>query len=433
MSSNEKENRPESDDRAIQVTNCTIYVGRVRIVIDPRLNADVAGIVETRVTEDNDLTASNTPPKQSDFVGVRSTKPRSQRQSITTAYAARPKTTKVGPTSRQSACLRPATSQLSCCLHGGGRCNYEARFGAGSDNYIAGIDDCNDSAKNGYSSRRNINGRSPIWGTQNGGRLSPLRLVTRDQSVVMFDRSTESRTPVPSPSQPKPPVRQDMPVELYAGSRLPVPVRSGRVTARIPRIDRAGDGWSLSRNDGQNSRRCATADIPPHTDDGINGRECASADKPHDTDDRPNDTNDKPNDTDDMQHGSADGPHDTDDRQNTTEGPHDTDDIRYDSVDGSRDTDDKHKDTTEGPHDIDGRQNDVVDLLDHDDTAVVPIQPSMGIDESAASMTSEQWSSLCSLQALDDMSLTGSQPVVVNTDSLSDASDHSALQLVSQN
>jgi len=70
----EKENRPESDDRAIHETNCTIYVGRVRIIIDPRLNADVSGIAEAHATENHhDGPATNTPPKQTDFVGVRST------------------------------------------------------------------------------------------------------------------------------------------------------------------------------------------------------------------------------------------------------------------------------------------------------------------------------------------------------------------------
>jgi len=73
MSIDENENRPGSDERAIQVTNCTIYVGRLRIVVDPRLNSDCTGIAETRATEDHDGSFANTPPKQTDFVGVRST------------------------------------------------------------------------------------------------------------------------------------------------------------------------------------------------------------------------------------------------------------------------------------------------------------------------------------------------------------------------
>lgn len=74
MSIDEKENRPESDNRAIHETNCTIYVGRVRIIIDPRLNADASGIAEAHVTENHhDGPAAKTPPKQTDFVGVRST------------------------------------------------------------------------------------------------------------------------------------------------------------------------------------------------------------------------------------------------------------------------------------------------------------------------------------------------------------------------
>jgi len=68
----ENENQPESDDRAIQVTNCTIYVGRVRIVVDPRLNSDCTSIVETRATEDHNGSSVNTPPKQ-DLVGIRKT------------------------------------------------------------------------------------------------------------------------------------------------------------------------------------------------------------------------------------------------------------------------------------------------------------------------------------------------------------------------
>jgi len=73
MSINEKESRSESDDRAIQVTNCTIYVGHVRIVIDPRLNADVTGIAEIRATQDHVGPNVNTQPKQTNFVGIRST------------------------------------------------------------------------------------------------------------------------------------------------------------------------------------------------------------------------------------------------------------------------------------------------------------------------------------------------------------------------
>lgn len=73
MSIDENENQPESDDRdIIQVTNCTIYVGRVQIVVDPRLNSDCTIIAGTRATEYHDGSSVNTPPKQ-DLVSVRST------------------------------------------------------------------------------------------------------------------------------------------------------------------------------------------------------------------------------------------------------------------------------------------------------------------------------------------------------------------------
>jgi len=73
MSIDEKENRPESDGRAIQVSNCTIYVGRVRIVIDPHLNVNISGIAETHATEDHNGLAANTPLNPIDFIGVRTT------------------------------------------------------------------------------------------------------------------------------------------------------------------------------------------------------------------------------------------------------------------------------------------------------------------------------------------------------------------------
>jgi len=73
MSIDENENRPESAERTIQVTNCTIYVGHVGIVVDPRLNSDCTSIAKTRTAEDHDGSSVNTSPKQSDFVSVRST------------------------------------------------------------------------------------------------------------------------------------------------------------------------------------------------------------------------------------------------------------------------------------------------------------------------------------------------------------------------
>jgi len=71
MSIEEKENQPELDDRAIHETKCTIYVGRVRIIIDPRLNTDVSGTAESHVNEyHRDSLATNTPPKPG-VIGVR--------------------------------------------------------------------------------------------------------------------------------------------------------------------------------------------------------------------------------------------------------------------------------------------------------------------------------------------------------------------------
>lgn len=66
-----------SDDRAINVTNCTIYVGRVRIVLEPRPNVDEVAdsVIETsRSAEDpQDDPVTNAPKKQTDFVSDCST------------------------------------------------------------------------------------------------------------------------------------------------------------------------------------------------------------------------------------------------------------------------------------------------------------------------------------------------------------------------
>lgn len=301
--------------------------------------------------------------------------PCNQRQPITTPYSARPKISKAGLTSRQSVCLRPATSQLSCCLHGSGRCNYEARFGTGNENCIVGTDNCNTAALTSYPSRRNSSGRSP--GAQNGNRSTPLRLLSRNWGVMKSDWSTPSRiSAVPSP---RPPVRQDRPVDLYVGSRLPVPVRPGPVAIRIPRINRVGDVRLLSQSDDLNGSWCTTADKPHHNDDGLNNdRRCGTADMPNHTDGdlngRPCAISDKPQGPDDMQHGTSNKPHDTDDRQN---------DISY------------------------GLHNAV-----------------MCIEELAASAMSEQF---CPPQAMDNRNSTDSQPVAIDSDSLSGTSDHPSM------
>jgi len=73
MSIYENENRPESAERSIQVTNCTIYVGHVEIVVDPRLNSDCTSFAETRAAEDHNGSSVNTSPKQTNFVSARST------------------------------------------------------------------------------------------------------------------------------------------------------------------------------------------------------------------------------------------------------------------------------------------------------------------------------------------------------------------------
>jgi len=268
-----------------------------------------------------------------------------------------------------------------CCFHGSARCNYETHFGALSDNCIARTENCNTTALNSYPSRRNSNGRSPIWGIQNGNRLSPLRLVSRNWGVVKSDRLTLSRIPtVPSSSQPEPSARQDRPVDLYVGSRLPVPIRPGPAAARIPRIERAGDVRPPSQGHGQNGIRCGTADRPHYNDNDCNGRQSVISDKSHDLDD--------------MQYNIVNGPHSTDDRQS---------DINY------------------GVHDV---------SFDYNDTAVVPGQPCTCIDELAANATSEQW---CPPQAIDNCNSTGSQPVAIDSNSLTVVSNHPSVQQVSQN
>jgi len=117
---------------------------------------------------------------------------------------------------------RSAESQLSCV----GRCsNYCVGYGAGSVNCNAGNDD--------YNTDRNR--RLPIGRTQDDGLLSTPRSVSQDKNVMPCTRPTRSRIPVPCLSRTEPPSRLDRPVNLYASSMLPVPVRPGLAPARIPR------------------------------------------------------------------------------------------------------------------------------------------------------------------------------------------------------
>jgi len=66
-----------SDDRTINVTNCTIYVGRVQIVLEPSPKVDEVadGVIEaSRSAEDpQDDSVTNAPKKQTDFVSDCST------------------------------------------------------------------------------------------------------------------------------------------------------------------------------------------------------------------------------------------------------------------------------------------------------------------------------------------------------------------------
>lgn len=69
-----------SDDRTINAKNCTIYVGSVRIVLEPRPNDDddddddgkiADGVAETRgraTDEDQDVPVTNTPTKRTNIV-----------------------------------------------------------------------------------------------------------------------------------------------------------------------------------------------------------------------------------------------------------------------------------------------------------------------------------------------------------------------------
>lgn len=136
--------------------------------------------------------------------------------------------------------------------------DHQMRCSAGNDNYNAGRNnECNRNPQQ-QNGRPANNGRQPIWGDQDGARLPPLRLVFRDQSLAQSAQPTPSRIPVPCPCRSEPPRRQDHPVDLYAGSRLPVPNRPGRAPpTRIPRNnDRRGT------HDVQQPRPCPSAAMP---------------------------------------------------------------------------------------------------------------------------------------------------------------------------
>jgi len=188
--------------------------------------------------------------------------PLDQRQLCTTPYAAHSKITSAGPTSQPSVCPRSLTT--SCCLHGGGRCNYYEWSSTGNGNNnnnsctVVGNDDCKAAARNREPPGQN-DGCSPAWGTQNGDRLSPLRMTTSG-------RPTLSRIPMPYLGRPEPLARQDRPVDLYTGSRLPVPVRPGPAPARIPLIDRNCDARpSPSCDDNHRNDHTVVDDADPVT------------------------------------------------------------------------------------------------------------------------------------------------------------------------
>ncbi|KAL5238618.1 hypothetical protein ACI65C_006028 [Semiaphis heraclei] len=134
---------------------------------------------------------------------------------------------------------------------------HRMRCSAGNDNYNAGRNnECNRNPQQ-QNGRPANNGRQPIWGDQDGARLPPLRLVFRDPSLAQSAQPTPSRIPVPCPCRSEPPRRQDRPVDLYTGSRLPVPNRPGRAPTRVPRNnDRRGT------YDVQQPRPCPPAAVP---------------------------------------------------------------------------------------------------------------------------------------------------------------------------
>ncbi|XP_060857079.1 gametogenetin-like [Metopolophium dirhodum] len=120
--------------------------------------------------------------------------------------------------------------------------NRQIRLRAGNDNCPRRNNACNRNPQQ-QNNRPANRGRQPIWGDQEGPRLPPLRLVFRDPSLAQSAaQQTPSRIPVPCPCRPEQPRRQDRPVDLYAGSRLPVPNRPGQAPPRIPRNnDRRGN------------------------------------------------------------------------------------------------------------------------------------------------------------------------------------------------
>ncbi|KAF0768676.1 Uncharacterized protein FWK35_00028838 [Aphis craccivora] len=169
-----------------------------------------------------------------------------------------------------------------------------ARCSAGSDNSNSGgrNNPCsrNPSQQNGRSANNNDNNNNrPNWGNRDDARLPPLRLAFRDSSLArpaqqqqqqQQQQTRPSRIPVPCPCQPEQPRRQDRPVDLYTGSRLPVPNRPGRAPTRIPRRGACDAQPAASRTCAQAAapadRRC-TYDVQPAP-----SRPCAQAAVPTD-------------------------------------------------------------------------------------------------------------------------------------------------------
>ncbi|CAH1731671.1 unnamed protein product [Aphis gossypii] len=347
-----------------------------------------------------------------------------------------------------------------------------ARCSAGSDNCNGGgrNNPCsrNPSQQSGRSANNN-NNNQPNWGNRDDARLPPLRLAFRDSSLArpaqqqqqqqQQQQARPSRIPVPCPCQPEQPRRQDRPVDLYAGSRLPVPNRPGRAPTRIPRRGACDVQPTASRSCAQAaaapadrrctydvqpapSRPCAQAaaaptdrrctyDVQPPQCGDQNSRRCTYDVQQPEQQQRRRDTYDVPQPCAALQGGRRGSsnvqPAGCGGSPNNLTGTFTlTGTIRLDGFPGLSPPRPQQQQQTSSPrgrssscgrmnnnnnNDADGAINDFLDNQDNCDmvaprSMAVPGQPYVRIDENAGTATPERWR-----QMMDNRSSIGSQPM----------------------
>ncbi|KAE9543467.1 hypothetical protein AGLY_002267 [Aphis glycines] len=335
-----------------------------------------------------------------------------------------------------------------------------ARCSAGSDNCNGGgrnnpcsrnpSQQSGRSANNNSSNNNNTNNQ-PNWGNRNDARLPPLRLAFRDSSLArpaqqqqqQQQQARPSRIPVPCPCQPEQPRRQDRPVDLYAGSRLPVPNRPGRAPTRIPRRGACDAQPAAARSCAQAAARQPTggalttfsrtvatvrpgrrADRPACGDQ--NSRRCTYDVQPEQQ--RRRDTYDVPQPCAALQGGRRGSsnvqPAGCGGSPNNLTGTFTlTGTIRLDGFPGlspprqqassprGRSSSCGRLNNNNNNNDTDGAINDFLDNQDNCDmvaprSMAVPGQPYVRIDENAGTATPERWR-----QMMDNRSSIGSQPM----------------------